>query len=567
MRRKNTQTTTYILIVSLLLIGVVYALLQANLEINGLAKILHNTWDVHFDNIQISSGSVPIGSGDSPATIDPENNCKVDFEVTLSLPGDYYEFTVDVVNSGTIDGMIGELNKALIINNEEVQEVPDYLNYSITYDDGIEIENNHKVSAGTVETYLVRLEFKTDIEELPQAATIVTTLEPQYIQADSSAIEVYHPTRLYNVFASEYNSNSGLVQEYTGEHKDSFTENGTQKIYHWYIPKNTNGNIIKNKNNVIFANHCWQMIRTTDTGGVKLIYNGEVENNQCLDTRGNHVGYHSYSAERFDGNYWYGSDYIYDKNSNTFQLSGTLEQSTWSEQNAVNLIGKYSCKSTNANDTCSTLYLIESFFNYRVAETIPIKSDSNFYQFGVLQINLDDYSPAFVGYMYGDVYSYNQKNMIVNESFSNEEPLFLLYRSFSPNYLYSKTINNTGSGYELDNPILGSDIPEDNYVGYYTFNSSSTTSGTTPYYIVGFSNGSTYYYVQVSSTKPLSDYNLMVGDSLIDNLDGTYSLDSTTLVNPSKWYSNANNYNNKYTCGDTTTTCSNPVYIVLIIIM
>ena len=28
-------------------------------------------------------------------------------------------------------------------------------------------------------------------------------------------------------------------------------------------------------NNVIFANKCWQMVRTTDTGGVKLIYNGE----------------------------------------------------------------------------------------------------------------------------------------------------------------------------------------------------------------------------------------------------------------------------------------------------
>ena len=28
-------------------------------------------------------------------------------------------------------------------------------------------------------------------------------------------------------------------------------------------------------NNVLFANKCWKMVRTTDTGGVKLIYNGE----------------------------------------------------------------------------------------------------------------------------------------------------------------------------------------------------------------------------------------------------------------------------------------------------
>ena len=29
-----------------------------------------------------------------------------------------------------------------------------------------------------------------------------------------------------------------------------------------------------NKINVSFANYCWQIIRTTDTGGVKIIYNG-----------------------------------------------------------------------------------------------------------------------------------------------------------------------------------------------------------------------------------------------------------------------------------------------------
>ena len=31
-------------------------------------------------------------------------------------------------------------------------------------------------------------------------------------------------------------------------------------------------------NNVVFANKCWKMVRTTDTGGVKMIYNGELSN-------------------------------------------------------------------------------------------------------------------------------------------------------------------------------------------------------------------------------------------------------------------------------------------------
>ena len=206
MYHKYKQTTTYFIMISLLLIGVVYAILQANLQIKGTAKIKENTWDIHFNNIEVNENSVSIGENDSHASIDPENNCKVDFEVTLSLPGDFYEFTVDVVNSGTIDGMIGELNKTLKVNGESVQETPDYLNYSVTYADGMEILENHKLSAGTTETFLVRLEFKTDIEELPDATTVITTLEPQYIQADSSAriVRVNFATDSWNDIIDDY---------------------------------------------------------------------------------------------------------------------------------------------------------------------------------------------------------------------------------------------------------------------------------------------------------------------------------------------------------------------------
>ena len=44
------------------------------------------------------------------------------------------------------------------------------------------------------------------------------------------------------------------------------TENDANPIYYY------RGEI--NNNNVIFGGYCWQMVRTTDTGGVKMIYNG-----------------------------------------------------------------------------------------------------------------------------------------------------------------------------------------------------------------------------------------------------------------------------------------------------
>ena len=107
-------------------------------------------------------------------------------------------------------------------------------------------------------------------------------------------VKKHYGNTLYEVLEKEANIGT-YAKEYTGEHHDSFTEEPSKKIYHWYAPSGTSGNELANqildKNNVLFAEHCWQMIRTTDTGGVKMIYNGEAENNQCLDTRGTHVGY------------------------------------------------------------------------------------------------------------------------------------------------------------------------------------------------------------------------------------------------------------------------------------
>ena len=40
-------------------------------------------------------------------------------------------------------------------------------------------------------------------------------------------------------------------------------------------------------NRVLFANFCWRIVRTTETGGVKLIYNGVPSNGQCNNTGDN----------------------------------------------------------------------------------------------------------------------------------------------------------------------------------------------------------------------------------------------------------------------------------------
>ena len=556
-KRSKSKIIVGILSSIVLALTIGYSFLSLNLRISGLAHI-GAVWNIHFDNIQINPDSVSLSVGDSEPEIDENNDCKINYKVTLT-PGDFYEFTFDIVNDGTIDGMIQ--NMITRIEEDATSTFPSYIDYNVSYSDDVVLETNQQLLSGTTETLKVKVEFKNE-ENVPQSETLDLSYESNYVKKTNAGTKVKHPEPLYNVLQDEANSGSSLAIQYTGQHHDSFTEEPSKNIYHWYGSNNTNGTMITNKNNVIFANHCWQMLRTTDTGGVKLIYNGEVENSQCLDTRGNHVGYSSRGSQYLASNYWYGTDYSYNTSTHKFSLAGTTEQTTWSDSTYEGLIGKYTCKSSIETGTCDTIYWVYSKYNSSSANVIPLDSNSNYSQFGISGFNSSMWSMAYLGYMYGTAYSAPTMTGTDNQNFTTTQTLFSSI-SFNTSYKYSKTINNTGSGYELVNPILGSDIPEDTYAGYYTFRSDTTTSGTDPYYVLGLHYGSNYYSLQLSSTNDLSSFYIMVGDSISDKLDGTYELTGTTVsISPMDWYTNYANYKNKYTCGDASTTiCANPRYI------
>ena len=197
MRRYKAKNRLILLVILLLGLGVGYSLLSQDLTISGISKTKGNTWNIHFNNVQINSNSVTLSDGDSPATINASDNTLVEYTVTFNVPGDFYEFTVDVVNEGTIDGMIGEIIYQLngsAISNEN--PLPEYLTYSMTYEDGIAIAPNHLLEAGNTETIKVRIEFKRDITNSVLPSTLQTnnfSFGINYIQSENNAITVIHP--------------------------------------------------------------------------------------------------------------------------------------------------------------------------------------------------------------------------------------------------------------------------------------------------------------------------------------------------------------------------------------
>ncbi len=183
---------------------------------------------------------------------------------------------------------------------------------------------------------------------------------------------------LYDVLKNEAESN-GLAREYTGEHHDSFTEEPSKKIYHWYAENDNEGNQVLNKNNVIFGNFCWQMIRTTDTGGVKLIYNGEVVNNKCISQNDRTIGANVYNSSNSKSlsavGYMYNRNYSYysTENVSNYLYSNTVSYRNgkyYLDENAKALTTEYiipdhhyTCWNTTGE--CTTVSYVYAVWKYR----------------------------------------------------------------------------------------------------------------------------------------------------------------------------------------------------------
>ena len=145
----------------------------------------YTKWDVHFENINILYGSV---AAIQEPTIDEENKLDITFSVNLNTPGDFYEFTVDVVNDGNIDAMVDEINNSILTIEERR-----YLSFEETYFSGVKVNKYDLLKAGKRVKLRVKLKFRTDItaDDLPKEDTsILLSLSTTYVEADENAHEV-----------------------------------------------------------------------------------------------------------------------------------------------------------------------------------------------------------------------------------------------------------------------------------------------------------------------------------------------------------------------------------------
>ncbi len=119
----------------------------------------------------------------------------------------------------------------------------------------------------------------TSVATIPQECTGSTTCEIEGLDEGTTNITVtignLSDTSQLDVvpgnIGSQLKNNMTLL---------SSTSSDTNPIYYY------NGNASTTNNNVSFGGYCWKIIRTTDTGGIKMIYNGTPTNGECTTTTG-----------------------------------------------------------------------------------------------------------------------------------------------------------------------------------------------------------------------------------------------------------------------------------------
>ncbi len=445
------------------------------------------------------------------------------------------------------------------------------------------------VNANTTKTFSLYLWIDKDEGDLGNGSTMDKTLNAYLTLGSGTTIGELKPD-LYHTIENRYNQDKTYLGLYTGEGADTYANS----IY--YYKDNVQNN------NVLFGGFCWKIVRTTETGGVKIVYNGYYEKYGNFEN----INENNYKLISNDEKY----PYTFDSTSKTWVSTNKTNKSTGTITFTIDTAGDYylsyvmSSESVydkakfykngvplaNSNGYSGTqsgtivlkgltqtdvlkVEYSKSEFNSSGSDTVtfsigkavgePIKTCNNTgedSQIGTIAFNEEDNSPAYAGYMYNTAYPSSTKKIL---------------NYFSPSgtimYADSVTYDTSANKYTLDSSTIASfnDSTSDkgSLVGKYTCNSSSATNTCTKvYYITSYDNsdfGNYFYYLLSNGDIDGTDngVNYVFGKSFTYT-NGTYTLNDTIIINTDQFaveYSKINNYH--YSCLNDGTTCASINYV------
>jgi hypothetical protein len=215
--KKKNKIFLYLLVILGITVG--FAFLSTTLYINGTASIKSNSWNIHWDDTSINVTSGSVSASTPSVTTATSTKDTVSFTINLELPGDFYEFEIDAINEGGIDGALDVITtKIYDSNNQELtgNNIPSYLIYSVKYDDNTDPPVGDILThGGGTQTYKIRVEYDSR-ETAPKASdeTYTIKINIPYIQhKDDSTGPVDFQTSSWKDITDAYNDDPTVFDQ------------------------------------------------------------------------------------------------------------------------------------------------------------------------------------------------------------------------------------------------------------------------------------------------------------------------------------------------------------------
>ena len=407
-KRKNLLILLFLMFITVLVIGVSYALLTKNI-IGGNNKVVYKVGDLEVKLDESGSKDISLtnampeedseGLTTEPYSFSIVNNATTDLKYTI-----YLEDDTDAKNScGT--------NCELVPYN--------FVKYNLSSDSTSLKTNN--LSSSSTELYTGTITSKsTDKFNLRVWLSI---------DADNTAMNKYYFGKIKVVInqgddyciRNGFNTLSDCMLVMNNHEtsvetaKQNITNKGTPDFSKTattdeglYMAEDDEGasyyyrGSVKN-NYVSFAGFIWRIIRRNGDGSIRMIYSGKKTSDTASDAT---IGYIQYSSKSFAPtyvgykysekfilhennnlisynwftntyNYSFSTAYTFDTSANKFVLTGTVKKLTWKD-NHDEIVAKnlYSC----LNSSCEIIYKITGYYSDTLMQVQPITYNVENYQ-------------------------------------------------------------------------------------------------------------------------------------------------------------------------------------------
>ena len=376
---KKTLTAIIILLVMCTGISISYAFFKVassnnnantNVTINGAALCM--SLQLSSNNVTLSneyavpiSDSKALSSDTYKTSVTITNNCSTSQSFNLLLvPNSSNTMPIKALKYAFAPEILSPTSGTLISNEYLLDSTIQKQLLAIKKET---LKNGFSVGSGTVnanatKTFNLFLWIDKDEGSLGNGSTMNKSLNA-YLTLGSGSVIGDLKLDLYHTIENRYNQDKTYLGLYNGEGADTYAN----PVYYY------KGNV--QNNNVLFAGFCWKIVRTTETGGVKIVYNGVQKDGSCNNTGTDsqigtsafnnddnspaYVGYmhntvYPYSDKYLSSqsNIVFGNSFTYA--NGTYTLTDTKTVATWSSgYNTINN-NHYSCMTTGI--TCSSIY-------------------------------------------------------------------------------------------------------------------------------------------------------------------------------------------------------------------